>query len=147
MPIMDITTFLVPFVKSAEGNESMRESPLKIRFMDYLEKHPLIFDGLKKDASIDYIIGNERIHVLLLDNGQIRVNPIRAENPDAELTFSPKAVEMLTSLESEDEYAAQFGLFFKQPTNDEWIRFNLRRNIVKLLMKGYRRFAQKAGLI
>jgi hypothetical protein len=64
-----------------------------------------------------------------------------------ELTFSPEAVRKLTSLTSEDEYAKQFGSFFKKPTDDVWIKFNLRRNIVKLLAKGYRKFAMKAGLI
>jgi hypothetical protein len=115
--------------------------------MEYLRKHPLIFDGLKKDAVIDYEISGDRFHVLVLDKGAIEVNPVRAENPDVELTFSEDAVRVLTSFSSEDEYAAQFGLFFKEPTDDRWIRFNLRRNIVKLLMKGYRKFAQKAGLI
>ena len=61
--------------------------------------------------------------------------------------FSRAAVETLVTFDSEDEYAAQFGNFFKNPTDDQWIRFNLRLNIVKLLMKGYRKFAQKAGLI
>jgi hypothetical protein len=61
--------------------------------------------------------------------------------------FSPKAVEALITYKNEDEYAARFGLFFKEPTEDEWTKFMLRLNIVKLLMKGYRKFAQKAGLI
>jgi hypothetical protein len=75
------------------------------------------------------------------------VNPIRAENPDVELIFSPKAVEELITYKSENDYAARFGLLFKEPTEDQWIKFVLRLNIVKLLMKGYRKFAQKAGLI
>jgi hypothetical protein len=84
---------------------------------------------------------------LVLDNGAIQVNPVRSENPDVELTFSQEAVKHLTVLKSEDEYAQKFGSFFKKPTDEVWIKFNLRRNIVKLLMKGYRKFAQKAGLI
>ncbi len=147
MPVLDLPSFLLPYVRESKKSKEMKESPLKKKFMDYLAKHPLIFDGLKKDALIDYIIEEDRFHVLVLDDGKIEVNPIRGENPDVELTFSPKAVEKLTSLKTEDEYAAQFGLFFKEPTEDEWIKFNLRRNIVKLLMKGYRKFAQKAGLI
>ncbi|RLI54185.1 MAG: hypothetical protein DRO93_12885, partial [Candidatus Thorarchaeota archaeon] len=85
--------------------------------------------------------------VLITGKRAIEVRPVRAENPDVELTFSRAAVERLITFESEDEYAAQFGKFFKEPTEDEWIKFNLRLNIVKLLMKGYRKFAQKAGLI
>ena len=75
------------------------------------------------------------------------MHPIRAENADVELTFSKGAVRKLVAFESEEEYAKQFGLFFKEPTDHEWIKFNLRLNLVKLLMKGYRKFAQKAGLI
>jgi len=73
--------------------------------------------------------------------------PQRADNPDVALMFSPAAVVTLITFDSEDRYAEQFGKFFKEPTDLEWIRFNLRLNIVKLLMKGYRKFAQKAGLI
>lgn len=58
-----------------------------------------------------------------------------------------EAVKKLVTFEKEDDHTRQFGLFLKQPTEDEWIRFNLRLNIVKLVMKGYRRFAQKAGLL
>ena len=113
----------------------------------YLSKHPKIFDGLKKGAVIDYDIEGDRFHVLVTGKGTIDVLPIRAENPDVELTFSPKGVESLIVLDSEIDYAAQFGKLFKEPTDDEWIKFNLRLNIVKLLMKGYRKFAQRAGLI
>ncbi|MBD3407687.1 MAG: hypothetical protein GF411_16335 [Candidatus Lokiarchaeota archaeon] len=147
MKILDLPEFLIPYVKEGKKKSKTSEHPLKTQFMKYLRKHPLIFDGLKKDAVIDYEIKGERFHVLVVDKGEIEVIPRRAENPDVELIFSPAAVETLTSFKSEDEYAAQFGLFFKEPTDEEWIKFNLRRNIVKLLMKGYRKFAQKAGLI
>lgn len=147
IPVLDLPTFLLPYVVDTKKGKKVGENPLKTKFMNYLSKHPLIFDGLKKDAMIDYIIDSDRFHVLVLDNGAIEVNPIRGENPDVELTFSPNAVERLISMKTEDEYAAHFGLFFKEPTDDVWIKFNLRRNIVKLLMKGYRKFAQKAGLI
>lgn len=147
MPVVDLVSFLQSYTSRVKKLEAKGSHPLKTRFIDYLSEHPMIFDGLKRDASIDYIIGNDRFHVLVLDNGRIEVSPIRAENPDVEIAFSPKAVEKLISLGSEDEYAAQFGLFFKEPNADEWIKFNLRRNIVKLLVKGYRKFAQKAGLI
>ncbi len=147
LTVQDLPSFLLPFIKESKKPRQEEKNPLKERFMRYLVDHPLIFDGLKRDALIDYIIGDDRFHVLVLGKGRIEVNPIRGENPDVELTFSPKAVERLISQKSEDEYAAQFGLFFKEPTDEEWIKFNLRRNIVKLLMKGYRRFAQKAGLI
>ncbi|MHA1741361.1 MAG: (Fe-S)-binding protein [Candidatus Thorarchaeota archaeon] len=146
IPIIDLPTFVLPFVvERAERREA--ENPLKEQFMAYLRKHPKIFDGLKKGAVIDYDIDGDRFHVLITGKRAIEVRPVRAENPDVELTFSRAAVERLITFESEDEYAAQFGKFFKEPTEDEWIKFNLRLNIVKLLMKGYRKFAQKAGLI
>jgi Fe-S oxidoreductase len=147
MKILDLPTFLLPFIQKEHAKTRVGENPLKTQFMDYLRRHPLIFDGLKKDAIIDYEIEGDRFHVHVLDKGNIEVNPYRAENPDVELTFSTGAIGVLTSIDSEDKYAAQFGLFFKEPTEDKWIKFNLRRNIVKLLMKGYRKFAQKAGLI
>ena len=112
-----------------------------------MSKHPKIFEGLKKGAVIDYDIEGDRFHVLVTGKSQIEVPPIRAENPDVELTFSSKGVEKLIALDSEVEYAAQFSDLFKNLTDDEWIEFNLRLNIVKLLMKGYRKFAQRAGLI
>ena len=96
---------------------------------------------------IDYELEEDRFHVLITGKSQIEVNPFRAENPDVELIFAPKAVEKLITYDKEDEYAARFGLFFKEPSDDEWIKFVLRLNIVKLLMKGYRKFATKAGLI
>jgi Fe-S oxidoreductase len=152
LEVNDLPTFLLPFVQVDKKKRKAKETTssdakLKMQFMEYLEKHPLIFDGLKKEATIDYYLGEEKFHVEVVGDREIEVRPIRAENPDVVLTFSPKAVEKLTGFESEDEYAAQFGLFFKEPTDDEWIRFVLRRNIVKLLMKGYRKFAQKAGLL
>ena len=146
MKILDLPTFLYPNIQKGK-RVAFLENPLKSQFIEYLRKHPLIFDGLKKDAIIDYEISGDRFHVHVLDKGEIEVNPTRAENPDVELTFSEGAVKILTSIHSEDDYAAQFGLFFKEPTDEKWIKFNLRRNIVKLLMKGYRKFAQKAGLI
>ncbi|MHA1908645.1 MAG: heterodisulfide reductase-related iron-sulfur binding cluster [Candidatus Thorarchaeota archaeon] len=147
MPVLDLPSFLLPYVKDPKDMKKVGENPLKKQFMEYLSKHPLIFDGLKKEAVIDYEIGEDRFHVEVVGKREIEVHPIRAENPDVVLTFAPKAVEKLTTFEREDDYAAQFGLFFKEPTDDEWIKFDLRRNIVKLLMKGYRKFAQKAGLI
>lgn len=147
MRVQDLPEFLQPFVIEGVTKADDEENPLKAQFMEYLLGHPKIFDGLKPDAVIDYIIGEARFHVRVVRKGEIEVIPRRAENPDVELTFSESAVKILTSLDSEEDYAAQFGLFFKEPTDDEWIKFNLRRNIVKLLMKGYRRFAQKAGLI
>ncbi len=145
--IIDIPQFLLPYVIKGVIEVSEEENPLKQEFMDYLRAHPKIFDGLKPDAVIDYIIEDDRFHVRIVKKGQIEVNPIRAENPDVELTFSEGAVRELIQIPSEDEYAARFGQFFKEPTDEKWIKFNLRRNIVKLLMKGYRKFAQKAGLI
>ncbi|MDF1541407.1 MAG: (Fe-S)-binding protein, partial [Candidatus Thorarchaeota archaeon] len=147
MRVSDLPTFLLPYVVDVKKAKRKEANPLKKQFMDYLAAHPLIFDGLKKEAVIDYEIGEDRFNVEVVGKGKIEVHPIRAENPDVVLTFSPKAVEVLTSFKKEDDYAAQFGLFFKEPTEDEWIKFDLRRNIVKLLMKGYRKFAQKAGLI
>jgi Fe-S oxidoreductase len=147
LPIVDLPEFLFPFVQEAKREVSEDVNPLKKQFMDYLSIHPLIFDGLKKGAVIDYDLEGDRFHVLVVGKREIEVNPVRAENPDVELMFSPAAVEKLVSFESEDDYAKQFGMFFKEPTDDEWIKFVLRRNIVKLLMKGYRKFAQKAGLI
>jgi len=145
--VIDLPSFLLPLATKVEGAAKVGESPLKSQFMEYLGKHPKIFEGLKKDAVIDYEIEGDRFHVLVLDQGAIQVNPIRSENPDVELTFSPEAVRKLTSFASEDEYAKQFGSFFKKPSDEVWIKFNLRRNIVKLLAKGYRKFAMKAGLI
>ena len=66
---------------------------------------------------------------------------------DLELLFASGAVEQLITCASEDESASQIRLFFKDPTEDKWINFVLRLNIVKLLMKGYRKFVQKARLI
>jgi heterodisulfide reductase subunit D len=146
MKIIDLPTFLLE-TKIGQLVTESKEHPLKPVFMKYLAAHPLIFDGLKKGAVIDYEIEGDRFHVEIVGKRQIEVHPKRAENPDVELTFAPKAVETLVTFTSEDEYAAKFGYFFKKPTDDEWIRFNLRLNIVKLLMKGYRKFAQKAGLI
>ncbi len=144
--ILDIPAFLLNAelgsVKSGpEGH------PMKPIFMDYLAAHPKIFEGLKSGAVIDYEIDGDRFHVRVVGKSEIKVFPHRAENPDVELTFSPRAVETLVTFSSEDKYAEKFGYFFKKPTDEEWIRFNLRLNIVKLLMKGYRKFAQKAGLI
>jgi len=146
MPVLDLPEFLLPFAREAT-KKSADENPLKKSFIEYLKEHPKIFEGLKKGATIDYDIEGDRFHVLLTGKSQIDVNPVRAENPDVELMFSPKAVEELVTYKSEDEYAARFGLLFKEPTDDQWIKFVLRLNIVKLLMKGYRKFAQKAGLI
>jgi heterodisulfide reductase subunit D len=146
LKILELTTLLLN-AKTGDRVESSKEHPLKIPFMNYLEAHPKIFDGLKKEAVIDYEIEGSRFHVEVVGKSQIQVHPMRGENPDVELTFSPGAVKQLITYQSEDEYAANFGRFFKEPTDEEWIRFNLRRNIVKLLMKGYRKFAQKAGLI
>lgn len=146
LPVMDLPEFLLPFAKEPK-KKTTTENPLKTKFMEYLRKHPLIFDGLKKGAVIDYDIEGDRFHVLVIDKNKIEVSPVRAENPDVELLFAPKAVERLITYKSEDEYAAKFGLLFKEPTEDEWIKFVLRLNIVKLLMKGYRKFAQKAGLL
>lgn len=147
LPVVDLPEFLLPFVIDTSIAKSYDENPLKREFMDYLSIHPLIFDGLKKGAVIDYDLDGDRFHVLVVSKGSIEVKPIRAENPDVELMFSPAAVEKLVSFESEDDYAKQFGMFFKEPTEEAWIKFVLRLNIVKLLMKGYRKFAQKAGLI
>ncbi|MGY5852871.1 MAG: (Fe-S)-binding protein [Candidatus Thorarchaeota archaeon] len=146
MKIIDLPTFLLE-AKTGAFVADTKEHPLKPVFMKYLAAHPLIFDGLKKGAVIDYEIEGDRFHVEVIGKREIAVHPRRAENPDVELTFAPKAVETLVTFTSEDEYASKFGYFFKKPTDDEWIRFNLRLNIVKLLMKGYRKFAQKAGLI
>ncbi len=147
LPVLDLPEFLLPFAKEAKKKKASYENPLKRKFMDYLAAHPRIFEGLKKGAVIDYELEGDRFHVLVTGKSQIDVNPVRAENPDVELIFAPKAVEKLITFDSEDEYAARFGLFFKEPTDDDWIKFVLRLNIVKLLMKGYRKFAQKAGLI
>ncbi|MCF2136983.1 MAG: (Fe-S)-binding protein [Candidatus Thorarchaeota archaeon] len=146
MKIIDLPTFVLQYV-SEHGETSEVSNPLKEQFMEYLRRHPKIFDGLKKGAVIDYDIDGDRFHILVTGKKQIDVIPVRAENPDVELMFSPAAVERLVQFDSEDEYAAQFGRFFKEPTDDEWIKFNLRLNIVKLVMKGYRKFAQKAGLL
>ena len=146
MQILELVTFLLN-AKTGDRAITTMEHPLKIPFMKYLETHPKIFDGLKKDAVIDYEIEGSRFNVEVVCKSKVQVHPIRGENPDVELTFSPGAVKKLITFKSEDEYAANFGKFFKEPTDDDWIRFNLRRNIVKLLMKGYRKFAQKAGLI
>jgi Fe-S oxidoreductase len=146
LKILDLPTFLLD-AKIGKGVKRKEEEPLKLRFMSYLAEHPMIFDGLKKGAVIDYEISDSRFHIEVVGKRQVEAKPHRAENPDVELMFSPDAVETLVTFDSEDEYAAQFGKFFKEPTDDKWIRFNLRLNIVKLLMKGYRKFAQKAGLI
>ncbi|MHA1390585.1 MAG: (Fe-S)-binding protein, partial [Candidatus Thorarchaeota archaeon] len=146
MPVLDLPEFLLPFARKATKKPA-DEDPLKKSFMEYLRAHPKIFEGLKKGATIDYDIEGDRFHVFVTRKSQIDVNPVRAENPDVELMFSPKAVEELVTFKSEDDYAARFGLLFKEPTDDQWIKFVLRLNIVKLLMKGYRKFAQKAGLI
>ncbi|MHA2022373.1 MAG: heterodisulfide reductase-related iron-sulfur binding cluster, partial [Candidatus Thorarchaeota archaeon] len=147
LPVLDLPEFLLPFAIEAKKKKASDENPLKRKFMDYLAAHPRIFDGLKKGAVIDYDLEGDRFHVLVTGKSQITVNSVRAENPDVELMFAPKAVEKLITFDKEDEYAARFGLFFKEPTDDEWIKFVLRLNIVKLLMKGYRKFATKAGLI
>ncbi|TFH05185.1 MAG: hypothetical protein E4H14_13275, partial [Candidatus Thorarchaeota archaeon] len=146
LPVLDLPEFLLPFAREAR-EKIADENLLKQDFMAYLSIHPKIFEGLKKGAVIDYDLEGDRFHVLVTDKSQIDVNPFRAENPDVELIFAPKAVEKLITFVNEDEYAARFGFFFKEPTDDEWIKFVLRLNIVKLLMKGYRKFAQKAGLI
>ncbi len=147
LEVLDLPEFLLPLMVEATGKREVGENPLKTEFMAYLNSHPKIFDGLKKDAVIDYDIEGDRFHLVIAKKGQVVVHPIRAENADVELTFSEGAVRKLVTFESEEEYAKQFGLFFKEPTDDEWIKFNLRLNLVKLLMKGYRKFAQKAGLI
>ncbi len=146
--IVDLPTFVLPYLVEREKAVGVEgENPLKERFMEYLRAHPKIFDGLKRGAVIDYDIDGDRFHVLVTGKSAIEVQPVRAENPDVELLFSRGAVERLIQNESEDDYAAEFGRLFKEPTDEEWIKFNLRLNIVKLLMKGYRKFAQKAGLI
>jgi len=145
LKVLDLPTFLLD-VTIGKGGKRREEEPLKLQFMNYLTEHPLIFDGLKKGAVIDYAITDSRFHIEVVGKREIEAKPHRAENPDVELMFSPAAVETLVTFDSEDEYAAQFGKFFKEPTDEKWIRFNLRLNIVKLLMKGYRKFAQKAGL-
>lgn len=147
LPVVDLPEFLLPLVREAKMKKAAGENPLKKSFMDYLSAHPMIFEGLKKDAAIDYDLEGDRFHVMVIGKNKIEVNPIRAENPDVELFFSLKGVEKLISQKNEDEYAKQFGILFKEPTDEEWIKFVLRLNIVKLLMKGYRKFAQKAGLI
>ncbi|MGY5871414.1 MAG: (Fe-S)-binding protein [Candidatus Thorarchaeota archaeon] len=147
MEILDLPTFLLDAKIGRRTMKKKDDEPLKLKFMEYLVQHPMIFDGLKKGAIIDYEIENSRFHIEIVGKREVKANPHRAENPDVELMFSPAAVEVLVSFDSEDEYAAQFGKFFKEPMDDKWIRFNLRLNIVKLLMKGYRKFAQKAGLI
>ncbi len=147
LPVLDLPTFLLPYAQKGKKKREAAESELKKQFMQYLSAHPLIFEGLKKEAVIDYEVEGQRFHVEVVGKDEIEVRPVRAENPDVELIFSPGAVQKLTTFDSEDDYAAQFGLFFKEPTEEQWIKFVLRRNIVKLLMKGYRKFAQKAGLI
>ena len=147
LPVVDLPEFLLPFVRDLKMKKVLSENPLKSKFIEYLSSHPLIFEGLKKGAVIDYDIEGDRFHVLVTGKNEIDVLPVRAENPDVELFFSSKGVEKLIVQKSEDEYAAQFGLLFKEPSDEEWIKFVLRLNIVKLLMKGYRKFAQKAGLI
>ena len=144
--VLDLPTFLLD-TKIGKNVKKVKEEPLKLKFMEYLEGHPMIFDGLKKGAIIDYEIEDSRFHIEIIGKGDVIAKPQRAENPDVELMFSPAAVETLITFTSEDRYAEQFGKFFKEPTDLKWIRFNLRLNIVKLLMKGYRKFAQKAGLI
>lgn len=146
LKIIDLPTFLLD-TEIGKSVKRKEEEPLKQKFMTYLSDHPMIFDGLKKGAIIEYEISDSRFHIEVLGKRDIKAKPDRAENPDVELMFSPAAVETLVTFDSEDEYAAQFGKFFKEPTDEKWIRFNLRLNIVKLLMKGYRKFAQKAGLI
>ncbi|MFX1261504.1 MAG: (Fe-S)-binding protein [Promethearchaeota archaeon] len=146
LEILELTTFLLN-AETGDRMLSMEDHPLKSHFMSYLSDHPKIFEGLKAGAVIDYGIEGSRFHVEVTGKSEIQVYPVRGENPDVELSFSPGAVKQLITYQSEDEYAANFGRFFKEPTDEEWIRFNLRRNIVKLLMKGYRKFAQKAGLI
>ncbi len=145
--VIDLPTFLSPYYRGAGTRPATSVSTLKKTFMDYLATHPRIFEGLKKDAVIDYEVDGDRFHVLVTGKDAIQVVPTRAENPDVELIFSNGAVQRLVTLDNENDYARQFGLFFKQPTGEEWIKFNLRLNVVKLLMKGYRRFAQKAGLL
>jgi heterodisulfide reductase subunit D len=145
--ILDLPTFLLDAKIGRKPIRKKEEDLLKLRFMEYLVQHPMIFDGLKEGAIIDYEIGDNRFYIEVVENRKVEANPHRAENPDVELMFSPEAVKALVTFDSEDEYAAQFGKFFKEPTDEKWIRFNLRLNIVKLLMKGYRKFAQKAGLI
>ncbi|MHA2142408.1 MAG: (Fe-S)-binding protein [Candidatus Thorarchaeota archaeon] len=146
LQILELTTFLMN-TKTGDRATSAEDHPLKSPFMAYLSAHPKIFDGLKGGAVIDCVIEGSRFNVEVVGKRKIQVHPMRGENSDVELTFSPGAVKRLISYQSEDEYAANFGRFFKEPTDEEWIRFNLRRNIVKLLMKGYRKFGQKAGLI
>ncbi|MEM4735365.1 MAG: (Fe-S)-binding protein [Candidatus Thorarchaeota archaeon] len=147
LKIMDLPTFLLPYLKAGPRPRTQEENLLKREFMDYLAAHPKIFEGLKKDAVIDYDIRGDRFHVHVTDRDRIEVISHRAENPDVELFFTPGAVKRLVSTQGEDEYAREFGRLFKEGTEAERILFNLRLNIVKLLMKGYRRFAQKAGLI
>jgi len=146
LKVLDLPTFLLD-TKIGKSVRRREEEPLKQKFMTYLTQHPKIFDGLKNGAIIDYEISESRFHIKVVGKRNVEAKPHRAENPDVELMFSPAAVETLVTFDSEDEYAAQFGKFFKEPTDEKWIRFNLRLNIVKLLMKGYRKFAQKAGLI
>ncbi len=144
--VLDLPTFLLD-TKISKSMKRAKDEPLKLKFMEYLTNHPMIFDGLKKGAVIDYEILDSRFHIEVTGKREVVAKPQRADNPDVELMFSPAAVNTLVTFDSEDKYAEQFGKFFKEPTDLEWIRFNLRLNIVKLLMKGYRKFAQKAGLI
>ena len=146
MKVLDLPTFLLD-TKIGKSVKRKEDEPLKQKFMTYLTEHPKIFDGLKPGAIIDYEMSDSRFHIEVVGKKQVVAKPHRAENPDVELMFSTAAVETLVTFDSENEYAAQFGKFFKEPTDEKWIRFNLRLNIVKLLMKGYRKFAQKAGLI
>ncbi len=145
--VVDLPVFLLPYARAGGTRAEAGEESLKHRFMEYLRAHPRIFEGLRRGAVIDYDVEGDRFHVRVTGNNQIEVVPRRAENPDVELMFSPAAVEQLVALEDELEYASRFGLLFKEPTEEAWIRFNLRLNIPKLLLKGYRKFAQRAKLI
>jgi len=112
----------------------------------HLRKHPTILDGLRKGVVIGYDIGGDGFHVLVTGKHLVEAHPAHAESPAVELIFSRAAMEQL-SLVSEDDYAAQSGKFFKEPTDGEWIRFGFRPSAAKLVLKGNGRFAQKAGLI
>ncbi|TFG31032.1 (Fe-S)-binding protein, partial [Candidatus Thorarchaeota archaeon] len=63
LPVVDLPEFLLPFVRDPKKKKAVAENPLKKKFIDYLSTHPLIFEGLKKGAVIDYDLEGDRFHV------------------------------------------------------------------------------------
>ncbi len=160
--VLDLTEFLLQSiteepveveVKAPSPEESLAET-----FKNYLNQHPEIFEDLVEGATMDFAIydsidafENEEkpvsvFNVVRTGNG-IKISNGRANAPDMEIAFSEKAVEKLVKSKSRQSYAKLFGTFYNEPTEEEWIDFQLYKRTRALINMGYGKFAEEAGVL